>query len=420
MKWRRRIIQLLFFSLFLILLLKTKYPLDGKIPVEIFLGLSPLTGVTALFYSRTILLVFLPGLFLLLVTVFFGRFFCRLICPLGTILDGVDKLLGPARTFFGGGKKGQSPEATRVLPPKQRRKRRNRHQIKYYLLIFLLVSSFFTLEFVGLFDPLALLHRTFILVLFHRINLLILGVFILILFLGLAERRFWCNNLCPAGALFALAARLNFLKERKPAPLNLSRRYFLGSLGLGLGSLVFLRLTPFRKKDSRLIRPPGALPENEFSALCIRCCECVKVCPTKGLEPTISEAGVEGFWTPRLVPRKGQCVQYCVSCGQVCPTGAIRKLTVAAKSRLKMGRAVIDRKRCLSWNEGKLCLICVEYCPYLAVKAMEKKPFVIEDLCRGCGLCEKVCPVKPEAAIIVYALHETIEAQSILSAGDKK
>jgi ferredoxin len=267
-----------------------------------------------------------------------------------------------------------------------------------------LISSFFTLEFVGFFDPLSLLHRTFILVVFQRINLFVLGTFILILLLGFLERRFWCNNLCPLGALFSLATRLNFFKKRKLVPLNLSRRYFLGSIGLGLVSILFLRLTPFRKKDLRLIRPPGALPEDKFSALCIRCGECIKICPSKGLEPTFLEAGIEGFWTPRLVPRKGECVQHCVSCGQVCPTGAIQKLTLPEKFRLKIGRAVIDRKRCLSWREEKLCLVCMEFCPYEAIKSENNKPFVIEDECRGCGLCEKVCPVEGESAIIVYKL----------------
>jgi ferredoxin len=388
-KWVRRAVQLFFLSLFLILLIKTKYPLDPEIPVSIFLRLSPLISLASLIYAKTFLLIFLPGLSLLFLSIFFGRFFCRLICPLGTILGWTGRLFHRRRTFS-----------------------HSLKRVKYYLLIFLLASSFFTLEFVGLFDPLSLLHRTFILVIFQRINFLVLGIFFLILLVDFLGKRFWCNDLCPLGALFNLAPRLNFFKEEKPAPLNLSRRYFLGSLGLALVSPLFLKLAPFRKKDSRLIRPPGALAESEFSSLCIRCAECMKICPSKGLEPAFLEAGIEGFWTPRLVPRRGECVQYCLSCGQVCPTGAIQKLTLSQKLRLNIGRAVIDRERCLSWKEEKLCLVCMEFCPYQAIKSKDNKPVVIEDKCRGCGLCEKVCPVGPEAAIIVYRLPKTV--------GDKK
>lgn len=63
---------------------------------------------------------------------------------------------------------------------------------------------------------------------------------------------------------------------------------------------------------------------------------------------------------------------------------------------MKIGTAKLDKRDCISWGEGKLCLICVEQCPTLAVVADDKKrPIVYEDKCSGCGICENVCPVKP-------------------------
>src|SRR5678809_1164218 len=79
--------------------------------------------------------------------------------------------------------------------------------------------------------------------------------------------------------------------------------------------------------DHRVIRPPGSVEEREFLERCIRCAECMKVCPNNALHPAFFEAGVEGLWTPILIPRIGYCEFSCVLCGQVCPTGAIQKIT---------------------------------------------------------------------------------------------
>jgi formate hydrogenlyase subunit 6/NADH:ubiquinone oxidoreductase subunit I len=101
-----------------------------------------------------------------------------------------------------------------------------------------------------------------------------------------------------------------------------------------LVTVPLFRLSPSVKRASeKLIRPPGALPEPQFLAKCVKCGECMKVCPTNGLQPTLSEAGTEGIWTPVLVPRVGYCEYYCSLCTQVCPTGAIEELTVEPGSK---------------------------------------------------------------------------------------
>jgi len=75
------------------------------------------------------------------------------------------------------------------------------------------------------------------------------------------------------------------------------------------------------KSNRRVIRPPAALNENEFVERCIRCGSCVKICFTGGLQPVIFESGLEGIWTPQLVPEIGYCDYNCALCGGACPTG---------------------------------------------------------------------------------------------------
>ncbi|MCS7223658.1 MAG: 4Fe-4S binding protein [Armatimonadetes bacterium] len=159
-----------------------------------------------------------------------------------------------------------------------------------------------------------------------------------------------------------------------------------------------------------LLRPPGAAPEEDFLSRCIRCSLCIKVCPTGGLQPAIGEAGLEGFWTPVLVPRMGECAPQCTDCYRVCPTQAIQPFTAEEKSWLYIGTAVIDRSLCIVWNSQKQCLVCDEVCTYRAIEWRDREgiphPFVNDHLCVGCGLCEVKCPVQPQAAIRVYSFGD--------------
>ncbi|MBN2355125.1 4Fe-4S dicluster domain-containing protein, partial [candidate division KSB1 bacterium] len=171
----------------------------------------------------------------------------------------------------------------------------------------------------------------------------------------------------------------------------------------------------------------GALVEDAFLDRCIRCQACVKICASTGacLQPSLTESGWEGFWTPVSVPRLGYCEYTCNLCGQVCPTGAIVKLPLEEKKKTRMGMAYFDKSRCIPWYRQEDCLVCEEHCP-LPDKAIKfdireartpdggtrvvKFPYVREDLCIGCGICETKCPVAGASGIFVTnAMEQRVE-----------
>jgi ferredoxin len=234
---------------------------------------------------------------------------------------------------------------------------------------------------------------------------------------------FSCSELCRQDAVRMLPG-----KPEKSLPLNFERRWLMTGLGVGaiwgLAAKDAITKRPTRDESSMitskyLIRPPGSVAEELFSERCMRCGACMKVCPTNGLQPTLTEAGLAGVWTPILEPRVGECSQNCSLCGQVCPTDAIQPFTSAEKTHIFIGRAAINRSTCVVWESGKQCLVCDEVCSYDAVywvdesgtefkqdKNSETKkngvPHVDPARCVGCGICEYNCPVGgPDAAIRV-------------------
>jgi ferredoxin len=208
---------------------------------------------------------------------------------------------------------------------------------------------------------------------------------------------------------------------------NLGRRHTLGVLG---SSLIFGGVfhTQLRRKDDTgyLIRPPGAVEEDKFLDLCLRCEECVKACSSTGacLQPAGFQYGFAGFWTPRADMREGYCEYTCILCGEVCPSGAIKPLTVEEKKAKIIGLAKIDRSHCIPWEKGIDCIVCEEHCP-TPKKAIQfrlgevplpeelktgvKLPYVIPELCIGCGICETKCPVVGISAIRITTENEQRE-----------
>jgi ferredoxin len=219
-----------------------------------------------------------------------------------------------------------------------------------------------------------------------------------------------CAAACPVGDVVIRAGR-----PARPQKVDIRRRKVIGSLALGFIAASVFRMDALRLKRSHdFVRPPGSVPEEQLLSRCYRCGECMKVCLTGGIQPAVLEAGLSGLWTPVLVPRVGGCEKTCNMCGQVCPSGAIRPLHLVEKTFVKIGTASIDRTRCIAWEQQKLCLICDEICPFAAIdfklvvdaEGQSKKPFINEEVCTGCGLCEMKCPVEGRSAIVVTPTGE--------------
>jgi MauM/NapG family ferredoxin protein len=222
-----------------------------------------------------------------------------------------------------------------------------------------------------------------------------------------------CREACPYDAI-------RFPARPAPAPMEAydpDRRTVLASLGVAVLGVALFRSS--RAARTPLIRPPGAR-ENGLEARCIRCGLCVRACPTGAIQPALLEGGLESLWTPVLVPRLGYCDYSCNACGQVCPVEAIPPLILEEKRRAVLGRAYVDRNRCIPWADHRPCIVCEEMCPVpeKAIVLEEvtvtdaagqpvtvQRPRVVEERCIGCGICEYKCPVSGEAAIRVFAVE---------------
>ncbi len=306
---------------------------------------------------------------------------------------------------------------------------------------------------------------------FNLPNLGLLAVFGVVLGLNAVRSRFWCRYLCPLGGLLGLISKTSFIRQRidtdkciscgkcsKVCPtgaiqpendftadfaecttcLNClescptqaisfgkergavpqqdkTRRWLLYSLGASALVAVFLRFVPaFARTARSAVRPPGSSEETLYNQ-CIRCGECLKVCPTGVIQPAQIRNPAK-LWTPFLNTRLGYCDYSCNSCGIICPTGAIAELPLEEKRKTVIGVARIDKERCITWAEGRDCIVCEEMCP-IPEKAIRlgsggqgrgsgngRHPQVIEELCTGCGICEHQCPVAGESAIRVFPL----------------
>jgi len=227
-----------------------------------------------------------------------------------------------------------------------------------------------------------------------------------------------CAHICPERAItFTCPVGGG---DRAVNPFSGQRRKVLGAglFGAGTALVSLTGLQQLHTGDSlgqiippALIRPPGAVPEPDFLARCVRCGECMKACPTNTLQPIGLVSGFTAFASPVITPQRGPCEPLCTVCGQVCPTGAVRPLSEAEKIWAKVGTAYVIRHKCLAWEFDQECLVCDEVCPFDAVKLQRVAgievavPFVDESRCNGCGFCEYYCPVLGDRAIIVEPMN---------------
>lgn len=462
-------------------------------PVETFLLIDPLVGVSTAVAGRTLHWpTFAWTMGILLFCLLAPRAFCGYLCPVGTLIDLWDWIVG--RRFRRLHLSSSSPG--------------NRWWIhtRYYVLLCVLAASLCGLLLSGFVAAIPVLTRGLLFTAgrwqlglmkgpshvlpvdwtFWASVVLFFGTFLA----SLLGKRFWCRYLCPSGALFSCfslfrvgqrkvsdtccgcgqciemcpfdAVRQDFttragnctfcqscggvcptrsirfvtrwdsdertLCDASPQQCpGWSRRGFLAASVLGTAAVApgLVKLARPSGDPPRPIRPPGSVPEAEFLALCIRCGQCFNVCPGPVLHPAGLEYGFDALWTPVARPDHAGCHQDCNFCTQVCPTGAIQPLELAAKRRTVMGLAQINPAQCLPLRNDKLrrdCDLCYEECVRAGYDAIEMReiqidldppppegmfseieleamsrirvPVVRAEACVGCGICQYRCHMR--------------------------
>jgi len=500
--WIRRAWQAVFLGLFLFLVAVTTASLVGGYPVEWFLGLDPLVALSSALSARSLARPLLWAVPLVVLTLVFGRFFCGWVCPMGVLHHALGFTARPRRASA----RVAANRPRRAYLAKYGillvllgLALAGSNQVGWLDPIAFTWRALATSVFPAA-DGLAgwpyqgERH-------FHA-GTLVAALFAAALAANLLLPRLFCRLLCPLGALLGLLSRKSLFRLHRddarctrcdacaadcqgaaepqgllrtsecmlclncttacpegafrwaflPSPDGVEEKVDLGrraAVGTGLAGLVAVPLSRASdgvgpRPDPGRVRPPGARAEEEFLARCLKCGACMKICPTGGLQPALTQAGLEGLWSPVLVPRLGYCEQSCVLCGQVCPTGAIRLLSLPEKlgqapggdgEPVRIGSAFVDRGRCLPWAMDTPCIVCEEVCP-TAPKAVFfrteevvgrdgrarklARPYVDLALCWGCGVCETRCPVFDLAAIRVTSVGESRSAGNrILLRGGK-
>lgn len=164
------------------------------------------------------------------------------------------------------------------------------------------------------------------------------------------------------------------------------------------------------------VTPFGSESVEKFYKHCTACQLCVTVCPNNVLRPS---SRLEHLMQPEMSFEKGYCRPECVKCSEVCPAGAILKITPEEKTEWKVGTAGVDYDLCVVNRDGVSCGNCAHHCPVGAIRMVRKNPddekspripSVNEEKCIGCGACENLCPSRPISAITVngYSVHHNV------------
>ena len=307
------------------------------------------------------------------------RWYCRWLCPTGVLCDTASKI-------------GHKRHTYRKLPA-----------IDELLVVISLVLALFGLPILVFLDPINIFHG--FMDIFHvepspAMALKASGL-IFILFLNVIHPHSWCARLCPLGGLQGLMAKMRdfvrTVKTGEQSRFSPNRRYVLaGIISVGCG----LTVNRFIRSNAKpLFRPPSVLPDRRLKSVCARCGNCLKVCPTCIIRPSLDSADLAGLLTPVLDFGQSYCLPECTSCGDVCPTGALTAFDVEEKKRLYIAAVRIDWEKCLL-THNRECNRCKSYCAYDAIEIKKYEndfnavPRVDSQRCVGCAACKIVCPPK--------------------------
>ena len=433
---------------------------------------------------------------IVIITAIFGRFYCSILCPLGVYQDGVARIAEKRK--------------------KNRYKFKNGKRLRYYigLIFFLLIVFGFTSisifiepysifgRFVSnLFAPVYKLINNVLAYFAERLNsyaiyhvdvyikslpifITAIAYFLIITIFAFAKGRWFCNNICPVGAVLGAISKFSVFKPRfdtekcnscglcekncrcsaidsknhiidyskcvtcfvcvdkcnkgamkyglaKRAPKivdeiedvdnegKTSRKTFIATIATvaaastlkaqekvvdgGLATII-KKKAPKRETP---VKPAGSVSLNNFSSRCTGCQLCVQACPNDVLR---ASSKLETFMQPEMSFERGYCRPECTKCSEVCPAGAIQKVTREEKTAIQIGHAVWIGQNCIPLRDGVACGNCAKHCPSGAITMMPydpeddsspKIPIINTERCIGCGACEHVCPARPFSAIFV-------------------
>ncbi len=185
--------------------------------------------------------------------------------------------------------------------------------------------------------------------------------------------------------------------------MRIARREFLKLLAEGAAALAVFKLVSLIPSPPRteIVRPPGAVEEEYFDRLCVRCGTCLEVCPTNAIVLADFSDGIEAVSTPKIEPTVGPCEFFrgrcedIMRCSRFCPTGALQ---LVEREEVKIGTVEFSSDRCLAYM-GKECVVCNEVCPVHGANTItsDLKPVFHGEKCVGCGICVHSCPAQPKA-----------------------
>lgn len=385
-------------------------------PVKIF-DLQFVSALqSGLIFDSFVSLMFL--LALIIITLLFGRIYCSMLCPLGLYQELLTILFKP---FY-----------------KKRKLQAQKHHTFAYILAAVLFGSMFggTVSLLRRADPYAIAGNAMSGALFG------LGFIAVLTILVFFKRRFFCTNICPVGAILGFISRFSPFKiridndkcrmcslcalscpceaidassntvnnetcikcfkclahcnhgaiyyglpQKEKINFNPSRRQFIVGVIVAAtaysahkGSLLWRLLTP----KNKIILPAGARNTAEFSNRCLNCNLCVQNCPMEIIKPATAD-------TPFVHLDYGDtyCDFSCNKCSEICPSGAIERITLLQKQNTKIATAVVNENVCIK------CGLCAHCCPRkIIIKEDEQFPIISFDKCIGCGACANICPVK--------------------------
>lgn len=352
---------------------------------------------------------------------FFGRFYCSCICPFGILQD----IIG----FIFKRKTGKTKNYS-IL----------RYTFFFALLISIVSGTNYIFKF---FDPYTNFGNIVSSIFDYKtFSVSAVVIFVLITIFVIYKNRIFCTTLCPVGTFLGLISKFGYYKlfikddicvscglcekncptgaidskektidnercirclrctavcrgfgikfehKKEEVKFNIERRKFIisSATALVLGA-VFIKGKEIIKAIEKGIKlrpilPPGAISPERFIDKCTNCNLCIQNCRGK-----ILEKPNENYDTIHINYKKGSCEFNCKNCSDVCPTGAIKKMSLNEKRNLRIGLVKIEYTKCIS------CGLCAKMCPKGALKinVKEKRLLYYPQNCIGCGLCENTC-----------------------------